>query len=325
MSDPRSQAAKPAPADNRFLLIEESLPGFTRDNEVLNICLDPVFKAVMTKNTLEAETARKGLLSALVGKTVVVTTVINNEPAIDSLEEKKFRFDVAVTFDDGEHANIEMCSRAVEYHRERMELYAAKLHASQPLAGKGYHLVKPTYQASIIAEGEIFPDRVLEHRFTAYDLENHMPYGGLITLLTLELAKLDKAIFEVEDVGKLKEIEKWALFLAYYGDSSKKNLIDQIVAAEETFKMTEQAILNVSRDREECIRLHSEYKAMMDLRCLLPDERHAGYLEGIADGKAEGLAEGKLEIASNMQKLGLPLETIRVATGLTQAEIENLQ
>ena len=93
--------------------------------------------------------------------------------------------------------------------------------------------------------------------------------------------------------------------------------------------MTEQAILNVSRDEEECIRLLSEYKAMMDLRCLLPDERHAGYLEGKTEGLAEGLAEGeakgKFKIASNMQKLGLPLETIQAATGLTKTEIENLQ
>ena len=53
-----------------------------------------------------------------------------------------------------------------------------------------------------------------------------------------------------------------------------------------------------------------------------------GHAEGKAEGKVEGLAEGKAEekraIARNMKTIGLTLEQIKIATGLTENEIEAL-
>lgn len=53
-----------------------------------------------------------------------------------------------------------------------------------------------------------------------------------------------------------------------------------------------------------------------------------GHAEGKAEGKVEGRAEGKAEekktIARNMKAIGLTLEQIKIATGLTENEIEAL-
>ena len=53
-----------------------------------------------------------------------------------------------------------------------------------------------------------------------------------------------------------------------------------------------------------------------------------GYQEGLAGGLAEGHAEGAattaLHIAQNMRSLGIPVDTIVAATGLTREEIEKL-
>ena len=64
-------------------------------------------------------------------------------------------------------------------------------------------------------------------------------------------------------------------------------------------------------------------------RTLLDDRYQKGKEEGRAEGKEEGRAEGmsqrSLEIARNLLSLGLPVDQITQATGLTEEEIELLK
>lgn len=54
--------------------------------------------------------------------------------------------------------------------------------------------------------------------------------------------------------------------------------------------------------------------------------------EGMTKGKAEGIAEGmakgekaaKVKIAANLLSLGVPMETIIQASGLSEEEIKNM-
>lgn len=50
-----------------------------------------------------------------------------------------------------------------------------------------------------------------------------------------------------------------------------------------------------------------------------------GMAEGMAKGKAEGEKETKEKIAVNLLSLGVPLETIMQASGLSEKEIKNLR
>jgi predicted transposase YdaD len=49
-----------------------------------------------------------------------------------------------------------------------------------------------------------------------------------------------------------------------------------------------------------------------------------GKTEGLAEGEARGLAEGRLETARKMKALGLPIDTIAAATGLSPKEIKDI-
>ena len=68
-------------------------------------------------------------------------------------------------------------------------------------------------------------------------------------------------------------------------------------------------------------------------RTLLDDRYQKGKEEGRAEGRAEGKEEGRaegmsqrsLEIARNLLSLGLPIDQITQATGLTEKEIELLK
>jgi predicted transposase YdaD len=53
--------------------------------------------------------------------------------------------------------------------------------------------------------------------------------------------------------------------------------------------------------------------------------KEEGIKEGLVKGKEEGIKEGKIETAKNLISLGLDIEIIRNATGLSIMEIENLK
>ena len=63
------------------------------------------------------------------------------------------------------------------------------------------------------------------------------------------------------------------------------------------------------------------------LQSLNEDEliQHDGKEEGRAEGRAEGMSQRSLEIARNLLSLGLPVDQITQATGLTEEEIELLK
>ena len=60
-------------------------------------------------------------------------------------------------------------------------------------------------------------------------------------------------------------------------------------------------------------------------RTLLDDRYQKGIEKGKEEGRAEGMSQRSLEIARNLLSLGLPVDQITQATGLTKEEIELLK
>ncbi len=52
--------------------------------------------------------------------------------------------------------------------------------------------------------------------------------------------------------------------------------------------------------------------------------RKEGLAEGEAKGLERGLAEGKRETAKNLLSIGIPIDKISAATGLSENEIQTL-
>ena len=56
----------------------------------------------------------------------------------------------------------------------------------------------------------------------------------------------------------------------------------------------------------------------------LQEDEARGFSLGIAQGEAKGSYQKAIETAKNLLGLGMPIEAIAQATGLTQAEVEAL-
>jgi hypothetical protein len=80
--------------------------------------------------------ALSDLISALIGRTVEVETIVANEPPIDDLRERRIRFDVACKTKNGEPVNVEMSFNPDKDELVRLEYYTAKLFTGQDVHGK---------------------------------------------------------------------------------------------------------------------------------------------------------------------------------------------
>ena len=76
--------------------------------------------------------------------------LLPNEEPVEILDEKQMSFDVNVTFDDGEKAELEMQGRNQDYdYASRAEIHAAKLLSSGNKRGSSYDSPK-VYQISVL-------------------------------------------------------------------------------------------------------------------------------------------------------------------------------
>ena len=115
---------------------------------------------------------------------------------------------------------------------------------------------------------------------------------------------------------------------------------DELIQQQQYLPTTEELEISGFTDAE--LRAYDKFWDSVSVeRTLLDDRYQKGKEEGRAEGKEEGRAEGKeegraegraegmsqrsLEIARNLLSLGLPVNQITQATGLTEEEIELLK
>lgn len=67
-----------------------------------------------------------------------------------------------------------------------------------------------------------------------------------------------------------------------------------------------------------------EEQKRMEIEKGRAEGREQGRAEGREQGRAEGRAEGKLEIAKNLLAMGIPMDKVVQASGLTEEQISAL-
>ncbi|MBX9704530.1 MAG: PD-(D/E)XK nuclease family transposase [Silvanigrellaceae bacterium] len=120
------------------------------------------------------------------------------------------------------------------------------------------------------------------------------------------------------------KIEDWLLFLK---DPSPK-VLEELAMKDPIFAEAKETLYFVSQDPAERRAYEARMKALRDKNT----ELVVAMAEGEAKGKAEGEAKGRIEgeakkaqdMAKNLKKAGVLIETIVQASGLSVDEIEKL-
>ena len=103
---------------------------------------------------------------------------------------------------------------------------------------------------------------------------------------------------------------------------------DELIQQQQYLPTTEELEISGFTDAE--LRAYDKFWDSVSVERTLLDDRYQkgkeeGKEEGRAEGRAEGMSQRSLEIARNLLSLGLPVNQITQATGLTEEEIELLK
>jgi len=160
---------------------------FDDSDDLIDICMDNVFKAVFTRNTPSSQGALSRLVSALIGREVSIIAISANEPPIDNLRDRQIRYDINCRAENGDLVNVEMSLNPAPFEPVRLEFYAGKLFTGQDVRGtdKSYDDLKQAYQIAILAKERFFPDGVFYHVFEYYDPIQRMSLNGRSRIITL--------------------------------------------------------------------------------------------------------------------------------------------
>ena len=111
----------------------------------------------------------------------------------------------------------------------------------------------------------------------------------------------------------------WLRFLTEINSNTKEIPVD-LLNDPEIGKAVEDLEVSGFTDAE--LRAYDKFWDSVSVERTLLDDR---YQKGKEEGRAEGMSQRSLEIARNLLSLGLPVDQITQATGLTEEEIELLK
>ena len=107
---------------------------------------------------------------------------------------------------------------------------------------------------------------------------------------------------------------------------------DELIHLQQYLPSVEELEISGFTDAE--LRAYDKFWDSVSVERTLLDDRYQkgkeegmekGRAEGKEEGRAEGMSQRSLEIARNLLSLGLPIDQITQATGLTEEEIELLK
>ncbi|MDR0657020.1 MAG: PD-(D/E)XK nuclease family transposase [Treponema sp.] len=275
--------------------------------------VDPVFKAIFTKDTPSSRGALRSLLSACLRRELDILAVIANEPPVHTTDNRQIRYDIACVFTGGEKADVEMTLSPGKFETLRMEYYLARLHCAQELKGDpDYSGVTRSYQVSFLGE-TLFKDEALLHSFEYHDREHGVPLDGRTELVVIELEKAERLCGEaVETLGRE---ERWALFLHSASDPGKQGIVNRLLESEEGIAMAWETMIEITPEEKAYFLKMSRDKYKFDewsrkRELWEKDQEIAEKVQEIAEkdqelaGKAQELAEARQEIADLRRLLG---------------------
>ncbi|MEI6874247.1 MAG: Rpn family recombination-promoting nuclease/putative transposase [Spirochaetota bacterium] len=118
-----------------------------------------------------------------------------------------------------------------------------------------------------------------------------------------------------DNCGRLEK-----LLLLLENEGGNEAMTSSLAEQDRIFAEIDEAFRKFTADPELMYIYEGRRKAQLDKNSMISDARK----DGIAEGKAEGKAEGIIEVAHRFKALGVAVNTIAEATGLSAEEIASI-
>ena len=265
--------------------------------------LDVVFHALFREDN-------KDLLSKLISdiiqeKVKVVTTDKNRYVNIKEAEEKLGVMDLRAELEDGKQCNIEIQLEQHQGENERILYYWADAYTRQLKRGDTYWKLNKTISI-VILDHEIEELKGMEKMGVKWQIRDEETGKRILTnkleIVIIEIPKAKRIMKENKD----NKIGQWMLFL----DNPNSKEVEEIMDYNKAIKEAMEELEKVSGDEE------LERIAELKIKGLRDEEA------AIAYAKNQGIEKGIEQMAKNMLKEKIDIETIIKVTGLSREEIE---
>ena len=306
--------------------------------KLLNLKNDIVFKSFFSKECIESAYCRKKMLSAVIGKNVMDTTVLNPEILPTRLDGKFPRLDIHCRLDDGSEVEVEMQNSMYQEDQvKRSVYYAAALTHNSLSSGDQYDRLPAIYQIQFV-DFKIVNDTRLHHTYIYREKDDGEVLSDIVQIHYIELPKIrDILKKEPED---LSEIEFWAMLFdeSFYVFLPAKNtsLREQVKTLrasdslrQEEMKMAQTLLNTMSRDQQEWENQYGYERFVHD--CISREK--SAYSRGEEKGRQQGMQQGiqlgssqkAIEDAENLLKMKIgTTEQIAQAIGIPLEKVQEI-
>ena len=279
----------------------------------------------------------EGFLTTLLNTNIKINRLLESEGNKNREDSKYNRVDLLAEDTDGELLLIEVQGEPEFAYFQRMLFGASKLVTEYINSGENYEHVKKVYSVNIVyfdlGQGE---DVVYIGKTVFRGMHNNE---------VLKLSPFMQQKFKTDEVSQL--FPEYIILKVNDFNRWSKVPLDQWLYFLATSDIPEEADapgLQEAREKLNLMKMNREEQAAYDrylmeraiLRNTMVTAREEGLFEGeckghakgIAEGRAEGRAEGnkegRMETAKNLKAMGLSIDDIVKASGLTADEVAAL-
>lgn len=237
--------------------------------------------------------------------------------------DRKAIFDLYCENEKGEKFIVELQKTKQNFFKDRTVYYSTFPIREQAKRADWNYELKAVYTIAIldfVFDADKNEPNKFRYDVKLKDTETNKVFYDKLTFIYLEMPKFKKTIDELET-----RFDKWLYVISNLNkldripDSLREQIFEKVFETAEIAKFTQEQVLSYE----------DSLKYYRDLKNSLDTAREEGEIEGILKGKLEGEKEGiykgKLEVARNMLSLGISIETIIQATGLSEEEINHLR
>lgn len=234
-------------------------------------------------------------------------TFLNSEHVGDVHTDRKAIFDVYCENEHGEKFIVEMQNAYQTYFKDRSLYYATFPIREQAQKGEGWNYkLKHVYVVALLnydMSDPAFSDNTINHDIGLLDKQTHRVFNDKLTFKYVEISKFNKRIEELKT-----NYDKWLFVLQNLSRLDRQPeylqtaVFNRLFAEAEIAKFTRAEL----REYEDSLKAYRDIKNSLD------------------SAKQEGKKDKAIEIAKNLLEMGMSIDNIMKATGLSQEEIAKL-
>ncbi len=244
-----------------------------------------------------------------------ITFLDKEQPALFE-DDRSLIYDIYCETDKNENIIVEMQNKSQPYFKNRSVYYVSEAIARQGEKGADWqYKIDAVYLVAFLNFCPMDFDKQFRTDVGLIDKKSGKVFSDKARMTFMQLPLFTKEADECDT-----DFDKWIYVL-----KNMETLTRLPWAAKSSvFKRLEQIADVASLSRQERMKYDVGLRKYRDTLSVLEGAKQDGMAQGMAQGRAEGIQNEKAETAKRLSAIGMDINTIAIATGLSEKEVETI-